>query len=164
MEYELVCTVDAPTNKKDKKRITWLKLGIICCTIAAICELLIEQYIGLTFIIPALFMVNYKKILASRLSYTKCVVNIYKDADSVRVKLCNCVQIDNEPCSSVYETDQKRAKVSYTEKKSELIVKAKWQQSYRSPQNEQITKNRKERTLTLYTDKGNAQHIKELLM
>lgn len=103
-------------------------------------------------------------MLKSRLSYTKCVVNIYKDADSTRVKLCNCVQIDNEPCSSVYETDQKRAKLSYTEKKSELIIKAKWMQSYRSSKDEQLTKSRKEKTLTLYTDKVNAQHIKELLM
>lgn len=164
MKYEFMCKVDALNNEKTQKRIAWLNTGMICSVIAVICELLIEQYMGLTFVIPFLFMLNLKLQLSKRLGYIDCIVRVSTVENVARVEMLNCVQIDGEMCSDVFETScKRRIKVKYKKKHCWLQLGGKWERYYCNQQNEPVTKRIKVKKLNIYTNEENAYKIKELL-
>ena len=163
MKYDFMCKVDALNNDEYRKKISWLNVGIWGCVVAVICEVLIDNYIGLAFAVPMLTMFTYKKRVGTCMGYINCVVSFTGEGDMMKATLQNVVFIDEENCSEVYEAKAGSIRANYKKKKACLVLRANWRKYYINPENETVIKPRKAKRLYLYLDPDNAQTIKEIV-
>ena len=122
VNYEFLSRLSIKTGKKNRAKKTWLTIGIVCCVLLALIELLRGDFKGMTVLVPMLFMISLRVSLGAGTVCIDVPVIFQYENDLVRIHFSGIVKLPGSAFGSKqYLFPPDKIKEIVFDSKSQLI-------------------------------------------